>query len=342
MTRMHIRTLGRQRGLSLVELMIGMALGLVLLTALASLYVSTSQSRAQLNNSANQIENGRYALDQLTQELRLAGFMGTSNLMSTAVVSAPAVCAVATNLLGFSASGPNVPQAVYGYVPPAQANVSCLPNWVPNSEILVVRRVSTTVTATVVGGQAYMQVSACQGDGVPFVFSSTATDFVVHDKTCSTLAPIRQVSVRVFYLANCDICSGNGDGVPTLKVAEFSAGGFVSNSIAQGIQDVHFSYGVDLDSNGSADCYVSDPGVDNSAFCAGTTYNWATPLTNWSNVTAVRINLLARTLSVAPGWVDKRTYDLGRGTQTGPFNDGYKRHVYAQVARLDNVAGPRE
>lgn len=38
------RTLRRlQRGMSLIELMVGMTLGLLLLTALASLYASTSQ-----------------------------------------------------------------------------------------------------------------------------------------------------------------------------------------------------------------------------------------------------------------------------------------------------------
>lgn len=48
-------------------------------------------------------------------------------------------------------------------------------------------------------------------------------------------------------------------------------------------------------------------------------YNWlASAATNWSNVTAVRINVLARTLGVSPGWTDTRSYDLGRGTLTPP------------------------
>lgn len=67
-----------------------------------------------------------------------------------------------------------------------------------------------------------------------------------------------------------------------------------------------------------------------------------TPPANWRNVTAVRIQVLARTVKPSAGWTDQRTYDVGRVQPDGPYNDGYKRHVYAQLARIANVAGPRE
>jgi type IV pilus assembly protein PilW len=337
-----------QRGISLVELLVGMTLGLLLLGALASLYASTSQSRVQLNNSATQIENGRYALDVIGQEVGLAGFMGDLNLLGASAIATPDVCAVATNALGFTNSPATVPVAIYGYAPGTNP-ATCLPNLWPQSEILVVRRVSTTAlpsVANMVAGQTYLQDSFCTTDTVPFVFSSTATDFTLHDKTCTGPAELRQVSVRAFYIATCDMCNGNDNGVYTLKVAELSGGVMQPNSIAQGVEDVHFAYGVDVDGNGSPDCYVANPGIDNSAVCNNVGgYNWNTSaVANWSNVTAVRINLLARTLNPAPGWTDNRTYDLGRGANAmvQPTNKSYKRHVYAEVARAANVAGPRE
>lgn len=335
-----------QRGMSLIELMVGMTLGLLLLTALASLYASTSQSRVQLGNSATQIENGRYALDIVSQEVGLGGYLGDLNLLGTSALATPDVCASATNAIGFTNSPATVPVAIYGYVPGANA-APCLPNLSPTSEILVVRRVSSTVTAAsaVAVGQAYLQDSFCNTDTAQFVFSSTSTDFVLKDKTCSKLADLRQASVRIFYIATCDRCNGSDNGLNTLKMVEFSGGTLQApNSIAQGIDDVHFAYGVDVDGNGSPDCYVANPGIDNSAACNNVGgYNWATSAaTNWSNVTAVRVSVLARTLSKAPGWTDTRSYDLGRGSASGPFNDGYKRHVYAELARVANVAGPRE
>jgi len=324
--------------------MVGMTLGLLLLVVLGNLYLTTTRSRTEFSNSADQMENGRYALEVLGSEIELAGFFGLAGATKAATVTSPAICAMTPDTIGFATSPATVPLGIQGYA--AGTTATCLPNLASTSEILVVRRVSTTPSTTVANGQAYLQASFCPSDATSFAFGASAPLLNLHTKACDPAVPaeLRQAVVRIFYLATCDICSGNGDGVPTLKMAELSNGDFQVNSMAQGIQDMHLSYGVDLDNNGSADCYVSDPGIDNSATCTSvTTYNWKTnPITNWQNVTTVRINVLTRTLKPSLGWTDSRTYDLGRGNSSGPFNDAYKRHIYAKVARLANVAGPRE
>ena len=65
-----------QAGASLIELMISITLGLILLAGLATLFSQSSQSSHELRRAAAQIENGRYAIDTLTQDLQLAGFLG--------------------------------------------------------------------------------------------------------------------------------------------------------------------------------------------------------------------------------------------------------------------------
>src|SRR5512132_3253748 len=62
------------RGFSLIELMIGVALGLIVLAALTSFFVSTSANRHEIERTSRQIENGRFAIDTLRNELRIAGF----------------------------------------------------------------------------------------------------------------------------------------------------------------------------------------------------------------------------------------------------------------------------
>jgi len=333
----------RHQGFSLVELMIGITLSLLLLIALGSLYLSTTRTRSEFSNSAEQMENGRYTLDALSRELELAGFFGPSGLARSAVTSSPDVCAADAAALGFVGSPVTMPLGVQGFAPGTAA--PCLDYLLPASEILVVRRVSTTPAAAVSAGQAYLQASACPDDTDLLVFGASAPAFKLRTKACNAAVPaeLRQALVRIFYLAGCDQCSGSGDGVPTLKMAELDGGTFRFSSLAQGIEDVHFVYGVDMDGNGSPDCYVGDPGTNNAAACTTVAgYDWNTPLNNWRNVTAVRVNVLARTPRKSTGWTDSRTYDVGRGPLVGPFNDGYKRHTYAQVARLANVAGPRE
>ncbi|MFS8973546.1 PilW family protein [Cupriavidus necator] len=344
--RIHTRgqTLRRQRGISLIELMIGITIGLLLLTALASLYYANSLSRTEFVKSAEQVENGRYALEQIRREVELAGFFGAGSIARGATVAQPALCASDPAALGFSAAGMTVPLALSGYAPGVAA--PCLPDLAATSEVLVVRRVSTTPVAAPAPGVPYLQVSACPQDTNSFVFdASAAAAFGLRTKACDAALPaaLRQAVVRVFYLAGCDRCSNGGDGIPTLKMAELVGGAFQSRSVAQGVQDMHVQYGLDLDTNGSADCYVDDPAINNAAACAAVPgYDWTNALANWANVTTVRVSVLARTLKPSGGQSDNRSYDLGRAVASGPFNDGFKRHVYAQVARLVNVAGLRE
>lgn len=66
----------RQQGLTLIELLIAMAIALVLIFGVVTLY-SQSLQQARLNaNLAQMDENSRFALDKLAKDVRMAGFSG--------------------------------------------------------------------------------------------------------------------------------------------------------------------------------------------------------------------------------------------------------------------------
>jgi len=48
-----------QRGLSLIELMISITIGLLILVSLSSLFINQSKARAELDKSTRMIDNGR-------------------------------------------------------------------------------------------------------------------------------------------------------------------------------------------------------------------------------------------------------------------------------------------
>lgn len=66
----------RQRGLSLVELLIAMALGLLLLAGVIQVVLSSKRSYQNSVALAELQENGRFALEAIAQDLRHAGFTG--------------------------------------------------------------------------------------------------------------------------------------------------------------------------------------------------------------------------------------------------------------------------
>jgi type IV pilus assembly protein PilW len=72
------QTMGRvrQRGLSLVELLVALTVGLFLLGAVGSIYVATSQSTRGSTQEAQMNEDATLALEILQQQFRLAGFSG--------------------------------------------------------------------------------------------------------------------------------------------------------------------------------------------------------------------------------------------------------------------------
>ncbi len=69
-----------QRGLTLIELMIALGLGLLLVAALGYLYTGQRQSWRTLEAVARLQENGRFALELLGQDLRMAGYGGCLSL----------------------------------------------------------------------------------------------------------------------------------------------------------------------------------------------------------------------------------------------------------------------
>lgn len=68
-----------QRGLSLIELMVAMAIGALLLLGLYQVFAASNLS-AQMGTALSRVqENGRFALDFMRAEIRMAGHMGCTS-----------------------------------------------------------------------------------------------------------------------------------------------------------------------------------------------------------------------------------------------------------------------
>ena len=72
-SRMHMH------GLGLIELMIAVTIGLVLIAGALSVFVNSRQTYRTNQEFARLMESGNYALDQISQSVRLAGYWGKYN-----------------------------------------------------------------------------------------------------------------------------------------------------------------------------------------------------------------------------------------------------------------------
>lgn len=357
----------RQNGVSLSEVLVALAISAVVASSMAALFAQSIKSRVQVDRDGQRMETGRYTLDVLAEDIRLAGFYGDYMPRSTdslrwPLISAatagpnavtwttPDPCATALTDLGWDGATGQAPVAVYGYDKPASGALTCLTNRLADTDVLVVRRLSTvpyswgTPTAsqwnpaTSEPNQVYLQASQCLSDATRFTTAAltaanSSAGFALRQIACSATQPasIRKYIMRIFYVASCNECSPS-DNLPTLKVAELAVSGgslgVAVRSLASGVENLHFEYGVDTSGDGSPDVFQE------SVVAPAATTPFA-----WQNVMAVKVWALSRDLEQSNNINDK-TYVLGGRSLT--VSDRFRRNVFSSTIRLVNPSGARE
>ncbi len=81
-------SLRQQKGLTLIELMIGLVIAMILLAGVAEIFLGSKQTYRYQSGMARLQENGRFALDIFAKKIRMAGYMGcfssdTGSLVNT-------------------------------------------------------------------------------------------------------------------------------------------------------------------------------------------------------------------------------------------------------------------
>lgn len=353
----NTRINSREGGFSLAELMIAVTIGLLILAGLSGVFSTTSKSRGEVERANRQIENGRYAVQLLTDDLKLAGYFGELDPTGLPTPAAkPDACltsiadlkgGMALHVQGYD-DGDGVP--------------SCLPDVRSGTDIVVIRRASTCVAGTAdcdaaSVGRPYFQASLCYPPAGStelasgninnyFALNTTPGSLTLHKRNCTDVADVRRFVTHIYFVANNNNAS---DGIPTLKRAELGgnegSSAFTIVPLVEGIENLQFEYGIDTDAPsdanaGSPNAYTADPDSFNGCLAAACVENWRT-------VVSVKVHLLARNTEKTNGYSDAKTYTLGltsNGAENtlGPFNDAYKRHVYQSSVRLNNPAGRRE
>lgn len=345
----------REHGFTLVELLVAVTIGLLILAGMTTLFVRNSSAQAEIEKANRQIENGRFGIDTLGNDLRNAGFYGEydpTELPTPGTLPDP--CANTLDSLRGA-----LPLHIQGYDNAASA-VACISDVKPNTDVLVVRHTRTCISGAAncdeegVEGPLF-QASLCDNDSElgsatlanHYALDTDTSQLTRHRRDCTatagsgTLAPARRYLTHIYFVANND---RTGDGIPTLKRAELllrnGSLGFYEMPLAEGIENMQLEYGIDTSGDGVADLFTADP-----ASADGCTTPECVPV-NWRRVMSVKISLLSRNTEASPGFTDTRTYVLGNkadGTvnRIAAANDSYKRHVFQALVPLPNPVGRR-
>ncbi len=268
----------QQRGLSLIELMISITLGMLIMAALLTLFVNVTRTNNEMTKANRQIENGRFAIQVLQSDIVHAGFWGEyvppfDDLSSITTGGAPSgipdpCIAVASwddpykiNLLGIPVQG-------YDSTPPL--GTGCATNFstdrAANTDVLVVRHAETCVPgmgncAAYDANDIYFQTALCALQGSAYrIASGSAIDADrLHKKNCvgtgtpaalpivsGTAADKRKFVSNIYHVRNYPGTSGDGVSIPVLMRSSFSTDKHMATQqLIEGIEAFRVEYLID-------------------------------------------------------------------------------------------------
>lgn len=127
----------RARGISMVEILVGLALGLVLVSGVSSLVVGSRQTGRAERNLLEMQATGRFATEMLAREIRKAGYRGNRERSLEDLFPAAAVPFLsAGSVVAGGAAGDEITVRFQGLDNTATGLVDCLGNGVnPNHDV---------------------------------------------------------------------------------------------------------------------------------------------------------------------------------------------------------------
>ena len=326
----------REAGVSLVELMVAMVLGLFLMFGAVTVY---NQSRAtyRTNEAVSRLQEvGRLALNVIETDVRMANYWGLSNRADYIINAAgpddpPAsgftgeqldridVCGGddsnwAVNLRSYIEGSNNS----YGLV-----GTSCQAYKVAetNADTITVRRASDTQPTTLDTTRVYLQTSRIQGTlFVPGCATPTNTACIPAAYS-PPASQSRQLVVHSYYVDRQSTMQTNLPSLRRKTFSEVTTGtGVRDEEIAAGVEDLQVQFGIDTTNDTNADQYVDPDDVPAGA-----------------SIVSATIWLRIRSEEPEQSQKDSRSYQYADMAAAYVPNDKYRRIVVSKTIQLRNT-----
>jgi type IV pilus assembly protein PilW len=299
----------KQKGFSLIELMIGMLLGLFLVLAITVYLVSSKSSYVNEEELSRVQENARFAMELLAQDIRNVGYGGCALISS---VTPNVIADPGTNgaiefdtdsvLEGYDhVSGTTWNPALPSYISSSvNANTDAIYiQYATACDTYLVGNLNS-VNANIqifapndcdLSAGDIVVISDCEATDVfraTNVSNGPSKETIAHannmNSTNKLSKPYQQdaellgLTSKVFYI------SDNANGIPSLYQYDPFEQSAAAEELVEGIENMQLRYGVDTDGDGNAEIYQTGNQLENNASYA------------WSDVVSVRVSVLARSL----------------------------------------------
>lgn len=371
LTRRKAGQLGPVHGFTLIEIMVAMVLGLVILGVIGQVFM-TSRTTSMLQEGLARVqESGRFAMDMLSYDIRMAGYVGCRSDLTLGTPGGVGIPTCPANTIcNIAKGGPALPVVYdgiglkgYRYVGTSPSNARAdwspqLPSEFfndgdvnPGTDVIVIYRASDLSTHLVGPTVSNGNVQVYKNSDLYWNLNQQGGDVVI-------VADCK--SADVWKTNNLSAPPG-GSGTTTIGVSSqpnlqaqlthsynhdaqlfklVSRAYFISNNAGQ----VPALFRKELTSDASGNSIVQTQelveGIENmlALYWVGTNFRTADAMAaaDWPNVKSVRVGLLVRTPGTAGAGRDTQSYTLDGISFGAAPNDFFRRKVFTLAVQRRN------
>ncbi len=338
----------KQRGLTLVELMVAVAISSLLLAGVIQIFISNKQTYRVQEGLSRVQENLRFAFQRMSRDIRMVGFQGCTNLEEIeenlrVIANPPVQINLSTIINGDDNIGSTNP-----YNAKAGTDTITIIGGSPSSLNLTGNMSADNANIQIgsnpdnfVAGD-YLFITDCEQADLfraTNVSQGTGTITIAHannmntdnrlGKAYQTDAMVLRLNQMTYYVADTGAVDVNGNPVFGLWVRTGLGAAAVDSLLVDGIEDLQITYGVNADDSDdySVDAYETAATLNANSAVAPNSDRLG--IADWTDVVSVRIAILAATVEdVSP---QAQPYTFNGTTVSNPGDRRLRRQLTSTI-----------
>lgn len=326
----------KQSGFTIIEIFISLAIGLALIAGVLSIFVGMRTTSSETTSAGELQENGRFAMTLITDDLLRQNFWGdlAGNIDGGGLISSPDPAAIGGDCVGGGANNASFPAEIGAFrtlwgLAITNANVmNCITNAKVDSDLIQLKRAVANPLVDPPPPAAPLTIADLPDDR--YYINSNANSAAIFSDDAAAIPTVNigriwEYQHHIYYIRE-DTQGANT--IPVLMQGRLQnrANAMTFDIMVEGIEQLHFMYGIDTTDDGSVNAYISSPNM----------------LQNyWDNannirIVAVKVYILARDILPDLNYTNDNIYQLG-DISFDAAGDNFRRLLFSSTVSLNNA-----
>ncbi len=326
----------KQSGFTIIEIFIALAIGLALIVGVLSIFVNMRTTSSETSSAGELQENGRFAMTLITDDLLRQNFWGdlSGNLDGGGLISSPDPTAITGDCVGEGANNASFPievgafRTLWGTRVTSADVMGCIDNAKLGSDLIQLKRAIADTELNPIPPAAPLTIADLENDR--YYINSNANSAAIFAGNAAAIPAVNigrlwEYQHHVYYIRED---SHGTNTIPVLMQGRLQNdnSAIFFDIMVEGIELLHFMYGVDTTDDGSVNAYIS---------AANMLQNY------WDNannvrIVAVKVYILARDILPDLKYTNDNVYQMG-DISFDADGDNFRRLLFSSTVSLNNA-----